>query len=169
MASYLVVMILPVAAIYILYVSLSNYDQKMDLKEYLGFQDVVDSLESHLQDKSLYEIQSGENYQHLKNLVNEKIKIDLYRHDGVMLFSTMDSLGNIRLSQVNQEKLYQDLNEYKKNPRTYSVKKLVFDEEEQIIGIYEITMGRTAWVEKSNQQTMIMSVLLILFSLLYTQ
>lgn len=169
MISYFIVMLLPVVAIYILYTSLSNYDKKVDLKEYLDFQYVVNSLDNYLQDEILYEIQPVKNYEHLKDLVNEKIKIELFRPDGVMLFSTLDSLSGSRLFTMNHEILYKDLNEYKKNPTTYSVKRLVFDEDEEIVGIYEITMGRTAWVETSKQQTIVTSILLILFfTVLYT-
>ena len=132
MISYFIVMLLPVVAIYILYTSLSNYDKKVDLKEYLDFQYVVNSLDNYLQDEILYEIQPVKNYEHLKDLVNEKIKIELFRPDGVMLFSTLDSLSGSRLFTMNHEILYKDLNEYKKNPTTYSVKRLVFDEDEEI-------------------------------------
>ncbi len=164
MISYLIVMLLPIAAIYLLYISLSHYDQQQDIKEYFEFQGLVNSLESHLQDVTLYEIQPEENYEHLRNLADDHMKIDLYRYDGVLLFSTLDTPGTIRLFQVNQHNLYQNLNEYQKNPRTYSTKRLVFNQEEnQLVGLYEITIGRSAWVETTNQRTIVMFVLLGVF------
>ncbi|WP_067729940.1 HAMP domain-containing sensor histidine kinase [Oceanobacillus damuensis] len=163
MISYLLVMLLPIAAIYILYISLSAYDQEQDLKEYLDFQALVTELESELKDVSLYDIQPEENYERLQRLADDNLKIDLYRYDGVQLFSTMSTPGEAHIFQVNQENLFQNLNEYQKKPRTYSLKKLVFDDTNRLVGLYEITSGRKAWVETSNQRTTFMFILLGIF------
>ncbi|RKQ34001.1 HAMP domain-containing sensor histidine kinase [Oceanobacillus halophilus] len=166
--SYLIVMLLPIVAIYLLYINLSDYDSQQDLKEYLEFQELVSSLEKELQDTSLYEIQPEENYQHLRNLTRNNLKIDLYRYDGITLFSSMDTPGSSSYFQVNKEKLFQNLNEYQKNPRTYTTKKLVFNEENQLVGLYEITMGRNAWVETTSKRTVLMlSILVAFFIILY--
>ncbi|RHW32494.1 HAMP domain-containing sensor histidine kinase [Oceanobacillus profundus] len=169
MISYLLVMVLPIAAIYLLYINLSAYDQDQDLMEYLTFQNVVTNLESELKEEALYKIQSDENYQHLRSLADDNLKIDLFRYDGVQLFSTMNTPGNPQLFQVNQEKLFQNLNEYQKKTRTYSVKKPVFDDTNRVVGLYDITLGRKAWVETSNQRTTMMFILLgIFFIALYS-
>lgn len=159
MVSYFVVMLLPVVASYLLYVSLSDYDEQEDLTEYLHFQNLVTHLESELEDVSLYQIQPEENYQHLRQLADENLKIDLYRYDGVQIFSTMNTPGTMQLFKMNQDTLFQHVNEYQKSPRTYSMKKLVFDEADQLAGLYEITLGRKAWVEASNNRTTIMFIL----------
>ncbi|WP_249870678.1 HAMP domain-containing sensor histidine kinase [Oceanobacillus saliphilus] len=163
--SYLIVMILPIAAIYFIYISLSDYDEQMDLKEYFDFQELVFDLESHLHHVSLYDIQPEANYEHLMDLVSDSIKIDLYRYDGISLFSTMDTPGTMKFFRMNQDVLYKDLNEYQKKPRTYSVKRLVFDQEDRLVGLYEITKGRNAWVETSNQHTYFMMLLFVVFFL----
>jgi signal transduction histidine kinase len=156
MISHFLVMLLPIAAIYLLYISLSNFDEEQDLKEYLAFQEIVRDLESELSDLSLYHIQPGDNYQHLYDLTDDSLKIDLYRYDGVHLFSSLNPPGTAQLSKMNLERLFRNLNEYQKNPRTYSTKRLVFDEEDQLAGLYEITLSRNAWVETSNKRTMLM-------------
>lgn len=169
MISYFLVMLLPIAAIYLLYISLSAYDEEQDFKEYFDFQSLVTELESELETVSLYKIQPEENYQHLQELTDDNLKIDLYRYDGVQLFSTMSTPGELHFFQVNQESFFQNLNEYQKNPRTYSTKKLVFDDTDRIVGLYEITLGRNAWVETSNQRTIMMFVLSgIFFIALYS-
>ncbi|WP_405099360.1 ATP-binding protein [Oceanobacillus sp. FSL H7-0719] len=163
MISYLLVMVLPIAALYILYISLNSYDQEEDIKEYFEFQLLVANLDSELQDVSLYKIQPEENYQHLGEVTDDNLKIDLYRYDGVQLYTTINTPGSSPFFQMNQEKLFQNLNEYQKNPRTYSVKKLVFDDTNQLAGLYEITLGRKEWVETSNERTIVMFVLLGIF------
>ncbi|MFC4025261.1 ATP-binding protein [Oceanobacillus longus] len=169
MISYLLVMLLPIAAIYLLYISLSAYDQERDLKEYLDFQALATELEGELKEASLYKIQPEENYQHLHRLTGDNLKIDLYRYDGIQLFSTMSTPGQSHIHQEHQESLFQDLNEYQKKSRTYSLKKLVFDDTDRLIGLYEITLGRKDWVETSNQRTTIMFILLgIFFIALYS-
>src|SRR5699024_7102731 len=142
MISYLVVMVLPIVAVYLLYISLSNYDQKQDLQEFLHFQEIVADLESVLKDVSLYQGQPKENYRNLKSLTDDHLKIDLYRSDGLHLFSSMNTLGTEQFQWTPQENLFRNLNEFQKNPRTYTMKQLVFDEQNQPIGLYEITLSR---------------------------
>ncbi len=56
----------------------------------------------------------------------------------------------------------------RKKVRTYSYKKSVFDEDKQLAGIYEITQGREAWVETTNQNMLIMLISSgVIFILLY--
>ncbi|MCM3740812.1 HAMP domain-containing histidine kinase [Oceanobacillus luteolus] len=165
MISYLLVMLLPVAAAYLLYVSLSDYDDKQDITDFLQFQDVANNLEDVLNDVSLYTIQSEENYEPLKRYTNENLKIDLYRYDGIHLYSSMTPSSATQLYKPNKDVLFQNLNEYQKNPRTYSLKRLVFDEQEQLAGLYEITMSRQAWIDASNKSTTMMVVLLSTFFL----
>lgn len=166
MLSYLVVMVLPIVAIYLLYVSLSNFDQEQDLKEYLHFQNIVNRLESPLSDPALYRIQSEENYAHLHGFADEDLRIDLYRHDGVELFSTMNTPGASYMFPANRDALYRNLNEIEKNPRTYTLKRLVFDDQSEIVGLYEITLSRKAWAEEANKRTVMMFFLLGSFFLL---
>ncbi|AXI08341.1 sensor histidine kinase [Oceanobacillus zhaokaii] len=167
MISYFIVMVLPIAALYFLYVSLSHYDQKIDFQEYMDFQDTVSNIESHLLDESLYKIQSNKNYEHLESLVNDNLKIDLYRYDGFQLFSSMDFSNSY--SNTTSGVLYQNVNEVQKSPRTYSVKKLVFDKDNRIAGVYEITVSRKEWIEAYNRNTIIMiSLFSIFFIALYS-
>ena len=166
MTSYLIVMFLPIVAVYLLYVSLSNFDMEQDIKEYLHFQDVVGKLENTLSDETLYSIQPQENYRHIQDLSDDQLKIDLYRYDGIHLYSTMKTIGAANLAKYNPDYLYQNLNEYQKGARTYSYKRLVFNNEDQIVGMFEITLSRNAWVEATNKRTTIMLVLLGSFFLL---
>lgn len=156
-------MLLPIVALYLLYINLSNYNQQQDLNEYFHFQEVISKVEQQLEDSSLYEIQPIENYKHLNKLTSPSLKIDLYRYDGIQLYSSLHPSGMKSFAQYNQNHLYQNVNELRKNPRTYSVKRLVFDSEDQIIGLYEITLSRTAWVETAEKRTIFTLVLFTIF------
>lgn len=166
MVSYLIVMLLPIVAVYLLYISLSNYDESQDMKEYFHFQEVVADLEQELEAISLYKIQPPENYEHLQSLVGNHLKIDLYRPDGIHLYSSMAAPETASFHKVNQEILFQNINELQKNPQTYVAKRFVFDNEDTIVGLYEITLSRSEWVEASNTRTTLMIVLLSGFFLL---
>lgn len=168
MVSHLVVMLLPVVAVYLLYVSLQHYDQEEDLKEFLDFQSLVSDLDERLNDASLYESLENNRFRALNQLGDDHLRIDLYRYDGLHLFSTMEGLAGY--SQVqNQEQTFENLNEMQRLSKTYVYKKPVFDEQQQLAGIYEITLGRTDWVETSNQQLLLTLILSgIFFILLYS-
>lgn len=160
--SYLIVMFLPILALYFLYVSLSDYNEQQEMKEYFHFQEIISEVEPLLEDQSLYQLQSKENFQHLQNVASPRLKIDLYRYDGVHIYSTLEPHGLGSFTQMNSN-LFQDINQLKKNPRTYSLKRLVFDSDDRIIGLYEITISRTAWVETSKKTTILMIALFSLF------
>lgn len=167
MVSHLVVMLLPVVAVYLLYVSLQNYNQEQDLKEYLDFQMLVSGLESELNDASLYKHVDDDRFLQLQELGNASLRVDLYRYDGVQLFSTMESDAIFTFLEP-QDKLLENLNEMQKKAKTYSYKKSVFDEDKQLAGIYEITQGREDWVETTNQNMLIMLISSgVFFILLY--
>lgn len=166
MISYLVVMLLPIAAVSLLYINLSNFDQKRDLQEFLRFQEIVADLERKLENVSLYQVQPEENYLNLMNLTDDHLKIDLYRIDGLQLFSSMQTLGTGQFQWTSQDELFQNLSEIQKNPRTYTMKQLVFDEQNQPIGIYEITLSRSEWVEAASTRTNMMLILLAGFFLI---
>ncbi|WP_040982556.1 HAMP domain-containing sensor histidine kinase [Oceanobacillus jeddahense] len=167
MVSHLVVMLLPIVAVYLLYVSLQSYNQEEDLKEYLDFQILVSDLDRELNDASLYESLENNRFQALSQLGDDHLSIDLYRYDGLHLFTTMEGAATYSLSQ-DQDRMFENLNETQRRAKTYVYKKPVLDENQQLAGVYEITLGRTGWVETSNQQLLLTFILSgIFFILLY--
>ncbi|GAA0344512.1 ATP-binding protein [Oceanobacillus oncorhynchi subsp. oncorhynchi] len=167
MVSHLVVMLLPIVAVYLLYVSLQSYDQEENLKEYVDFQILVSNLNETLNDVSLYQSLDNNRFQELTEIGDDNLSIDLYRYDGLHVFSTME--GNTGYYPLqNQDRILKNLNEMQRRPKTYVYKRPVFDENDQLAGVYEITQGRTDWVETSNQQLLLTIILSgIFFILLY--
>lgn len=90
MVSHLVVMLLPIVAVYLLYVSLQSYDREENLKEYVDFQILVSNLNETLNDVSLYQSLDNNRFQELTEIGDDNLSIDLYRYDGLHVFSTME-------------------------------------------------------------------------------
>ncbi|WP_245208980.1 sensor histidine kinase [Gottfriedia endophytica] len=111
-------------------------------------------LEPLLKDPSLYQSQHDAQYKAIQKYASDTVKISLFRSDGFMLFSSIeDSIPSWQSSDVDN--LYKDLNVVQKNLRTYIVKKPVFAEGKPV-GIYELTIGRSTWVEGVNNRTLLL-------------
>lgn len=154
--SYFIVMILPLIGFYVLYASLTRFDEQRDLKEHFEMMAVFDRLDAVLNDPSLYQYQPEEKYQQVTQLADSSMRISLYRSDGLHLFSTLKEASLSGWS--NTEILYKDLNELKKNHRTYSMKRAVFSDND-IIGIYEVSIVREAWVKGVENRSLLIMVL----------
>lgn len=165
MMSYLIVMLLPIAALYFLYISISNYDGKKELLEYMEIRKKLDKMETFLVKTSLYKVQDIDNYNFLKELTDETIQITLYRADGLKLYSSLENIGSSRYEYLNPDLLYKHLNDIQKSYRTYSIKKPIF-ENRKLIGIYQVSFGRDAWVQGVNNRTILFAVLSVSFFLL---
>ena len=168
MIVFFIVMLLPVIALYFLYVSLTNYDEKQDFIEYMNVSNRLSEMEEIVKDVAYYKIQTREKYNAIDKFTSDSVKISLYRSDGIVLYSSMEEPSSFRFYHSNTDKLYKNLNEIQKNHRTYSLKKPVF-QDGTIIGLFEITIGRDAWLKGVNDRTKILaSSMIIFFVLLYT-
>ncbi|MEC2075241.1 HAMP domain-containing sensor histidine kinase [Metabacillus fastidiosus] len=165
MISYFLVMLLPVLVLYFLYVSITEYDAKSDLLDYMKLSQKMDKLEPLLQDTSLYKIQPLKNYEGISKEIDSSIKITLYRYDGFKLYSSISDSSFTE--SFNREEIFKNLNEIKKKHRTYSVKKPVFHQN-KLTGIYEITLARDNWLKNvNNRTTLLFSLFGTFFIILY--
>lgn len=146
MVSFFIVMLLPVVALYILYVSLSNLDEKQAFVEYVEMTHKMEEIETHLLNPDLYQLQPKEKFESVQALTNESIKITLYRSDGVVVFSSLPSVGSYGFSTINIEQVYRNLNDLQKNSRTYTLKKPVVGDGD-VVGVFEISIAREDWIE----------------------
>ncbi|SDL86972.1 HAMP domain-containing sensor histidine kinase [Sediminibacillus halophilus] len=163
--SYLIVLLLPFAAVYGLYISISHFDRRQDLREFVAARQQMEELETILQEEKLYHIQPRENYQEIEKAATGSIRITLYRPDGITLYSSWDDSYAGRLLQVDTSRLYSGLNHLSKHARTYSLKQTVFHDRE-LTGIYEITLPRDVWIDGVNNRTIMVGGILGLFVVL---
>lgn len=165
--SYLLVMLLPLLALFILYKNITHYDEKQNIREYIEFQNTVSELETVLNDPGLYQVQAEERYRHLEQYTSDQLKVVLYRDDGVILHSTLEQMGQSSMMSVDREILYKNLNEMQKTHRTYTIKQPVFKRGE-LVGIYEIVASRHDWVETTERRGLWMLIAFVgFFILLY--
>ncbi len=165
MVSFFIVMLLPVVALYFLYVSLSNLDDKQALVEYVEMNKKMEEIEPLLVDPKLYKLQPKEQFANVQALLNESIKITLYRSDGVIVFSSFPGPGSYGFSTVNIDQVYRNLNELQKNSRTYSLKKPVVSDGD-IVGIFEISIAREEWIEGVTNRYIYLGVFFSIFIIL---
>ncbi|MEH7235526.1 HAMP domain-containing sensor histidine kinase [Bacillus sp. JJ1562] len=165
MVSFFIVMLLPVVALYFLYVSLSNLDEKQAFVEYVEMTNKMEEIEPKLLNPDLYKLQPKEQFEAVQALSNESIKITLYRSDGVVVFSSLPSPGAYGFSTINIEQVYRNLNDLQKNSRTYTMKKPVIDNGD-IVGIYEISIAREKWIEGVTNRYIYLGIYFIIFFVL---
>ncbi|WP_313894367.1 HAMP domain-containing sensor histidine kinase [Psychrobacillus sp.] len=158
--SYLIVMILPLAAAYALFAWINSYHADRNVTEYVEQWNNLQKMKDVLDNPLLYE--RGADFKPVESLKNEQVVITLYERSGVLLFTT-DPYAVGSISSFNREKLYQDFYTIKQQYRTNIYKAPVF-KEGNVIGIYEITTMRSDWVAGVENRTwFVVSLFLLLF------
>lgn len=84
--TYLLVMLLPLTALYGLYVSINSYHQDQNMLEYFEQQKKVSTLKKHLEDPTLYE--QKQKPKQLEALTNEQTMLTLYNPNGKILYTS---------------------------------------------------------------------------------
>ncbi|MCW3490388.1 HAMP domain-containing sensor histidine kinase [Dethiobacter alkaliphilus] len=141
--SYVVVMILPLLALYLFYISIERLDENHAFEEHLNVITEMQSIEIQLENPDLYQFNSGY-HSPLEALINEEWHISLYNAEGFVIFSTDSIMAPI--NRVNEELLFRDLYELRRGHRVFTLKKPVFDDGGQLIGFYEIMVPRQEWL-----------------------
>lgn len=161
--TYLLVMILPLLALYGLYVSINAYYQDKNIDEYFEKWAVVTDLKTLLDDPSLYKLNGD--YEEIEKLTSDQLMITLYSAKGKVYYSS--SLINSFSSFESKNTVYKNLYELKQNYETFVYKEPVYEDGE-IKGVYKITLVRTEWLEQVNTKflfvvTSLIAVLLLLY------
>ncbi len=159
--TYLLSMLLPLAALYALYVSINDYYQEKNVKEYIEQWNKVSGLKIQLEDASLYE--QKQHYKKIDALTNEQTMITLYSQNGRILY-TSNPLGHHRNYEA-KDILYKQLFEFKQNYETFVYKAPVY-KDGTIVGIYKIILARTEWTEQVNMKVATVAIALFIFMLL---
>src|SRR5690606_4110572 len=100
MVSFFIVMLLPVVALYFLYVSISNLDESQAFVEFVEMNNKMEEIEPKLLNPKFYKLQPKEQFADIQALENESIKITLYRPDGVVVYSSLPGQGSYGFSTI---------------------------------------------------------------------
>lgn len=161
--TYLLVMILPLLALYGLYISIDSYNQDKNVDEYFEKWAVVTDIKDLLDDPSLYKLNGS--YERVEKLTSDELMITLYSANGKIFYSS--NLINSYNSFVSKNTVYKNLYELKQNYETFVYKEPVYEDGE-IKGVYKITLVRSEWLEQVNTKslfvvTSLIAVLLLLY------
>lgn len=162
--TYLLIMILPLIAVYGLYVSINAYYQDKNVEEYFEKWNTVTDLKGILDDPTLYN--RTNTFEEIEKLTSDQLMITLYSASGATLYSS-NPLTNSTSFEM-RSRLYKNLYEFQQNYETFVYKEPVYEGGE-IKGVYKITLIRTEWVEQVNKKTSIVGaalavVLIVLYS-----
>ncbi len=146
--SYFIVMILPLAAAYLLFAWINSYHNDQNVSEHLQTWTKVQPIISILDDPSLY--QAREDRSHLEDLMDAQVSIFLYNDDGITLFSS----SPIQQYVPNKEQLYEDLYKLNQGYRSYTYKQPVWNKNE-IVGFFKVEIARDKWVEEVSSRSWI--------------
>lgn len=159
--TYLLVMLIPLGALYGLYVSINAYYQDKNIEAYFEKWSIVTDLKDVLNNPALYEQQAY--YENIKPLTSDQLMITLYSANGKVHYSSNPLSSNFE----SRSKVYKDLFEFKQNYGTIVYKEPVY-ENGVIKGVYKITIARTEWLEQVNTKTaLVVSGLVLVLLLLY--
>lgn len=152
--TYLIVMILPLVAIYFLFSSVTTYYEKEQVAEYFSAYERIQKITPYLEDERLYKgkVDSVEIVEDL----DDKISISLFNSHGLLLFSTEE---NVSYTEPKNQ-LFQHLYELNQELRAFTYKQPVFNGTE-VVGVFEIKINRDQLIETIVTQGWIVTSLFI--------
>lgn len=136
--SYILAILFPIICCAFIINVNRGYNYQTEVKDYIDAGVEFSKCEELFKDPSIY----------IDKVIPEKIKqlkgskdiiVTLYNKRGLAIFSSVEE----NKYMIPQDYLYRDLNEIQYNGTTYTLKKPVYDESGDIVGIYEISMART--------------------------
>lgn len=162
--SYFIVMILPIGAIYGLYVWINAYYQDQNVAEYINKWSELQSIKEIVSNPLLYEINAD--YNEVEQLTNDKLAITLYTKSGLITYSSNPLvIGSSNFT--NKDTLFKDLYTLSQKYNTFTYKEPVFVNS-TLIGIYEVTLIREEWVTGvSNRTWLVAGLSLAIFIILF--
>ncbi|MCM3126921.1 hypothetical protein ACFQ3J_04525 [Paenibacillus provencensis] len=159
--AFLILMLLPLAAGIALFQLIGKLDEQRSFTDYMAASSEISTAESYLQNPALFRLRTVWDEQELDLLTNDALKIELFNPYGVPIYSSMEDSEYTGFVQAS-ERLYSNLYEMQINPRSYVLKKPVF-ENGSLAGIYQITLARHEWREDIRSRTVWVAGILGIF------
>src|SRR5690625_4441496 len=160
--SYLIVMILPLAAAYLLFSWITVYNDDEKVEENLQVSSELASIKTTLDDPALF--QQGANMDQVETLANDQRSIVLYNKDGLVIYTSNPGLVSPHFG-LGDKQMYENLYEIEQGYHSYTYKQPVL-ENNDMVGFYYIQLARDEWVKGVSFRTTFISGLFILFFIL---
>ena len=164
MLSYLIVMILPLVAAYLLFAWINAYSNDQNVTEVIDTSNQMQEIKTILDNPAFYDpkVERTE----VEELANEELSIVLYNQDGLVVYTSNPVVASAH-SGLGKERLYEDLYSLEQGYRTYSYKQPVFEGNE-LVGFFHVEIARDEWVAGVfDRSTLMLGVFFILFTLIY--
>lgn len=162
--SYLIVMILPLIAFYLLFAWINSYNDDQKITEFIHTSNQLQEIKSVLDNPVLYSpnVERAE----VEQLAHEQLSIVLYNPDGLVVYTSNPAFISAH-SGLDKEQLYQDLYHLNQGYRTYNYKQPVFDGQ-KLVGFFSVQIGRDEWVTGVSDRSLLMfGLFAVLFVLIY--
>lgn len=162
--SYLIVMILPLIAAYLLFAWISSYNDDQVFTEYLNKSGELQEIKNILDEPQLYYPKAAK--EAVDKLANDQQSIILYNKDGLILYTSNPSM-NVAQFSIGISELYKGLYTLEQGYSTYDYKQPVFDEG-SLVGFFHVELARDEWTAGvSDRSWLVLGLFILFFSLIY--
>ncbi|MDM5247764.1 HAMP domain-containing sensor histidine kinase [Lysinibacillus sp. G4S2] len=159
--TFFIVMILPIAGAYSLYVWINAYYQDKNVAEYFEKLTELNQVKSVLENPVHYK--KNADRKGIEALTNDQLAITLYSKSGFVLYSS----NPLRLEYESRESVFKGLYELKQNYNAFTYKEPVYQDGE-LLGVYKIQLVRTDWVKGVESRSwLVIASSILLFLLIY--
>nr|WP_239094444.1 HAMP domain-containing sensor histidine kinase [Bacillus sp. B15-48] len=157
-------MILPLAAVYVLFAWIQSYHNDQKVSEYFQMTGKLQTIISVLDNPDLYKpnIERPD----VDQLVHSEVSIALFNPNGLVLYSSDPAAVPIQFA-LNKEALYENLYSLEQGYRSFDYKQPVFAQNE-LVGFFEVQLAREEWVTGvENRSWYILGLFIMIFALIF--
>ncbi|MGE7090534.1 sensor histidine kinase [Lysinibacillus sp. NPDC048646] len=159
---FFIVMIVPIGGAYGLYVWINAYYHDKNVGEYIEKWTELNQVKSVLDDPTLYDKKAD--LQEVKALVNDQLAITLYSKSGFVNYSSNPLTSGF----ISKDTFLKDLFELQQKYNAFTYKEPVYHKGD-LVGIYEIQLVRTDWVQGVERRSwLVIASTISLFLAIYT-
>lgn len=157
--SYLLVMLLPLAAAYGLFAWINSYYQDRNVAEYMENWTELNALQEVLDDPGLYRPKAD--WSEVSGLESDRLSVTLYTDIGFVVYAS-NPMKHTSMSFVGREQLYDGFYEMSQKFGAFTYKEPVFVGN-AIVGVYEVQLVRDRWVAGVEKRTWLVIIAFSLF------
>src|SRR5690625_2014639 len=132
-------MILPLVSAYLLFAWITSYHSDKKVAEYYEVYAELQTINSMLREPELYIPEPS--MDEIEEVTTDRLSVTLYNQDGLLLYSSMPNAVTTRPA-LDKEMLFTNLYDLDQGLRLFSYKEPVFDEEGEMVGVFEVTVAR---------------------------
>ena len=159
--TFFIVLILPIAGAYSLYVWINAYYHDKNVLEHIEKWTELNLVKSVLNNPEYYTKNADRT--DIEAITNEQLAITLYSQSGFVLFSS----NPLKSGFISKDQIFKDLYDLQQKYNAFTYKEPVYQKGE-LLGIYEIQLVRKDWVQGvQNRSWLVIVSSILLFLLIY--